>query len=211
MSTATDESTSHKSLIIDDDDTTALDDATSAEFAGLIAEVRSSLPAAAVEADEESTEEESKDQVHHLNEHMDINGLTLDEKSDNDTHTHSGASSASNSVSASPAVAPSASSTSASSHAAMAALPTVELKDGGNAIIQDTSEPKKDFFDVRVAIVGNVDSGQDTQIHTHIHTLKSITTVPASGALNTNSRTFVCRLRCVSACALYVSVYVVFR
>ena len=92
----------------------------------------------------------------------------------------SNANSAANSVAASPAIDARGGHTplvgAASSASALADLPPVELKDGGNAAMPAASvssssaaEPatatvKRNFFDVRVAVVGNVDSGKSTLI-----------------------------------------------
>ncbi len=114
-----------------------------------------------------------------LEDHFSMAGLTLDE-------SNSASNSQSNSVAASPAIAPSAaahtfaaasspSSTAAASSAAAAVasatalsdLPPVELKDGGNAALAGSDVhigSKQNFFDVRVAVVGNVDSGQTREL-----------------------------------------------
>jgi len=91
----------------------------------------------------------------------------------------SNANSAANSVAASPAIDARGGHTplvgAAGSASALADLPPVELKDGGNAAMPAASasssaaEPatatvKRNFFDVRVAVVGNVDSGKSTLI-----------------------------------------------
>jgi hypothetical protein len=115
-------------------------------------------------------------------DHLNMSELKLEDRDEAASNTNS----QSNSVSASPAItsngaltlipgssspsvcnaaAPPASSAEAAvaSAAALSALPPVELKDGGNAALPASSDvhigSKKNFFDVRVAVVGNVDSG----------------------------------------------------
>lgn len=91
-------------------------------------------------------------------------------------------------MSASPAIVAGTSAASSSSAAiasaaarAVSALPALEMKDGGNAALSSASSSaaatgeagsgehvgaKANFFDVRVAVVGNVDSGKSTLIGT---------------------------------------------
>jgi hypothetical protein len=147
---------SRKSSLEDDGDAGA-QLAADVEVAGLLAAVRSSL----AEPDlDDHADHDRRDQVT-LGDHMDLAGLTISDKNE-------AATSASNSVQASPAIAPSSSDTTSASKAALSNLPPVELKDGGNATIDSaaassSSGVKHDFFDVRVAIVGNVDSGQSSR------------------------------------------------
>jgi hypothetical protein len=120
-----------------------------------------------------------------IEDHFSMTGLTLSERDD-----ASNSNSQSNSVHASPAIAPSGAQTlataasaasgspstgqSTSSAAAAVAqatalsdLPPVELKDGGNAAMPASDMhvgSKQNFFDVRVAVVGNVDSGESRRL-----------------------------------------------
>lgn len=84
-------------------------------------------------------------------DHLDMDGLTLagDESS-------SASSSVAASVEASPLL---AGEPTALAHSTT--VPPVDLKDGGNAALESTAV-KETPYDVRVAIVGNVDSGPDT-------------------------------------------------
>ena len=138
------------------EDDTQAQATTNEEVSALMSEVRASM------AEQDDIDpDESRDEVK-VSDHLDMAHLTLDDKDEASSNT----SSASNSVAASPAIAASSSDTSSASHAKLAEVPPVELKDGGNASIPEEGSAigKKDFFDVRIAVVGNVDSGKSTLI-----------------------------------------------